>query len=134
MAKIGEVFPSKFLKVDDLKGRSVALTIKDVKLEESFGSTKPVLYFHGTEKAFTVNSTNARIITQLLTDDETDNWVGAKVTLTPVMRKIAGELKKVVDVTDARFDEAAQVGVPAAAAVAPVPLAHQEPQDDQIPF
>jgi hypothetical protein len=51
MRKVGDIFPSKFHQVDDLKGNSYTLTIKEVKLEESFGSTKPVLYFESTEKA-----------------------------------------------------------------------------------
>jgi hypothetical protein len=123
--KVADLFPSKFLKAEDMKGRAATLTIKEVKLEESFGSTKPVLYFQKTEKAFTVNSTNARIITQLLAEDETDNWVGAEVTLTPVMRKIAGELKRVIDVTDARFPEKQQPSPP------PVPV---QPEPDEIPF
>lgn len=108
MAKVGEVFPSKFIKADDMKGQTVTLTIKEVKIEEAFGSQKPVLYFQETDKALTVNPTNARIITSLLEDDETDHWAGARITLTPTMRNIAGQIKKVIDVTACWYER----GVP----------------------
>jgi hypothetical protein len=109
MAKIGDIYPSKFLKADDFKGQqNVTLTIKATPLEEPFGEQKTVLYFHETEKAFTLNPTNARIVVQLLEDDETDNWIGAKITLTPAMRNIAGQLKKVIDVTAAYFPQGQQ--------------------------
>lgn len=123
MPKVGEIFPSKYLSYDDLGGQPKGYTIKAVKLEEAFGTTKPVIYFNETDKAMTVNVTNARILTQLLEDDEIDNWVGAKVQLTPTMRNIAGQLKKVVDVTNARRGQAAPV------AQAPAPVIA-----DDIPF
>lgn len=134
MAKIGEVYPSKFLKADDFKGQpNVTLTIKAAPLEESFGEQKTVLYFHETEKAFTLNPTNARIMVQLLEDDETDNWPGAKVTLTPAMRNIAGQLKKVIDVTAAwRPAQPGQQGGPAGSF--PPPPAARSANDSDIPF
>jgi len=106
MTKIGDAYPSKYLKADDFQGRpNVTLTVKAAPLEDSFGEKKVVLYFYETNKAFTLSPTNARIIMQFLEDDETDRWTGAKVTLTPVKRQIAGQVKQVIDVTAAWFPQ-----------------------------
>jgi hypothetical protein len=132
MPKVGDIFPSKYIKPDDLKGQAVTMTIKEVKLEDAFGSTKPVIYFAERDKAMTVSPTNARIITQLLEDDETDHWAGAKITISTSMQPIAGQLKKVINVTAAWFDRNGQqaYAVPASAPVnAPAP-----PVTDDIPF
>lgn len=136
MAKVGDIFPSKFLKAPDFKGKSVTLTVKAAPVEESFGTHKPVLYFHETEKAFSVSPTNARILTSFLEQDDTDNWPGAVVTLTPTKRVIAGEVKDVVDVTAARFPAQATPQRQAAAAPAGVPTRQAPPpvDDDEIPF
>jgi hypothetical protein len=131
MPKVGEIYTSKYLKNEDLKGKSWELTIKQATVEDSFGKPKPVLYFVETDKCLTVQVGNARILTQLLEDDEITHWVGAKVTLTPVFRNIGGEVKKLIDITNARWDRGEQQA--AAASFAPALQAQAAPAFAQAP-
>jgi hypothetical protein len=156
MPKVGEIYTSKYIKNEDLKGKSWELTVKQATVEDSFGKPKPVLYFVETDKCLTVQVGNARILTQLLETDEINNWVGAKVTLTPVFRNIGGEVKKLIDITNARWDRGGQQATQPAQTFAPqaqaapafaqapqvvapvmagsVPQGGQPVADDDIPF
>lgn len=83
--KIGEAFPSSYIKVEDLKGRRVPVTIERVEVE-TLGQgkdqeTKPVVYFKGAQKGLVLNRTNANTITDLCGTDETDEWVGHRIVL-----------------------------------------------------
>lgn len=130
--KASEIYPSKYLKTDDLQGKSWVLTVKAVEMEDSFGEDKPVLYFDETDKKFTVQPSNWRILVSELAEDETDNWIGASVTLSPVRRKIAGELKNVIDITGATLGSA---DAPKPVRRKPAqPPAEPDIEEDEIPF
>lgn len=80
---INTVFPSKYLKSDELEG-DVTYTIKTVEIE-TLGQgkdkeDKPIIYFKETEKGLACNKTNANIISGLY-GNETDGWIGKQVTL-----------------------------------------------------
>ena len=49
MTSVSELFPSRFLKAADLKGRTVKAKIKKVEVEEigQDRDEKPVVYFEG---------------------------------------------------------------------------------------
>ncbi len=81
--KISEAYPSKTLKADDIQ-EDTTYTIREVQMEK-LGSgddadTKPVVYFEEVEKGFVLNKTNASTIEKLHGDD-TDDWIGKKITL-----------------------------------------------------
>lgn len=83
--KLSEVFPSKFLKVDDLDGE-VPVIIQSLKWErmkddDGKEEDKPVLYFLRVDKGLVLNKTNGLTIAEQL-GDETDAWVGKKIILT----------------------------------------------------
>ena len=79
--KIGEAFPSKYLKASDLQGRHVRLQIDKVQLEDiGDDAAKPVVYFQSKQKGLVLNRTNAQTITDAYGDD-TDHWRGAEVEL-----------------------------------------------------
>jgi hypothetical protein len=81
--KISEVFPSKFLKSDDLPDDEDALvTIVDAQLEPvgPDKEDKLCLRFREFEKALVCNKTNADVIGELYGDD-TDEWLGKKIWL-----------------------------------------------------
>lgn len=82
--KISTMFPSKYLKAEDLgdAGAEVDLIIRDLEIED-VGQKKektPVLYFKGKNKGFILNKTNAALLTKQYGDD-TDDWLSEPVTL-----------------------------------------------------
>lgn len=102
--KISEVFPSKYLTAADLNGKPYTLTIKTVTLEEmqthdSKKVNKPVAWFVGAQKGFVMNSTNAHIIAGLYGDD-TDKWIGQRITIYPTKVKAFGSMQDAIRVKE----------------------------------
>jgi hypothetical protein len=89
MPKIGDMFPSKWLRaqdITDLDMSEITLTI-DSSLQEEIGperEPKLVLYFREKvgkhEKALILNKTNIASIVKLYGDD-TDDWENQQITL-----------------------------------------------------
>lgn len=84
MPSITDLYPSKYLKSADIKGREPTVTIRAIEVEEITGQKgkehKPVLYFEGKEKGMVLNRTNADMIADFLGPDYTQ-WAGHAVTL-----------------------------------------------------
>ena len=82
MANINNLFPSKWLKAQDLGGKEVTVTIANMVMEdvEQGKGPQPVLHFHGKEKGLVLNKTNAMLIAHTYGPD-TDAWVGKAVIL-----------------------------------------------------
>ncbi len=93
--KLNDMFPSKWLRAQDLDGRPQLATIADVRLEqvEDGKPPKPVLYFKGLSQGLVLNKTNGQSIGAFLGDDTTQ-WHGQKVVLYPDRAPFQG---KVVD-------------------------------------
>jgi hypothetical protein len=91
MAKLNQIFTSPSLKVEDLNKKRVNLTIKEVEIKEFDGDQKPVLHFEETEKTFVCNKTNSNMIASLTEQDDTDDWVGYRITLRPDMTTFNGK-------------------------------------------
>ena len=82
--RFSEAFPSIHLSAADLKGQTVALTIKSVTVEE-IGlqkDRKPVVWFSDAKKGLCLNVTNGRTIKDLYGDDM-DAWTGQRIELFP---------------------------------------------------
>ena len=94
MMRLKEAFPSKWLKADDLGGRSHLVTIDRVTQEEvgqgADAELKLILYFAGKQKGVVLNRTNANSIAAKHGDD-TDDWGGAEVELYPEMVTFQGK-------------------------------------------
>jgi hypothetical protein len=93
---IDQLFPSNYLKASDADGNPT-YTMQDVKIEsmknrDGEEEEKPVLYFVEVEKGLVLNRTNAQVISGFYGDD-TDNWVGERVTLTSVDVSAFGQTK-----------------------------------------
>jgi hypothetical protein len=80
--KLNEAFPSNFLKCADLEGSELPLVIASATIEEIGTDRKLVLRFQGEEKALVCNKTNAMTIAHKY-GEETDDWIGREVILTP---------------------------------------------------
>ena len=89
--KISDAFPSNFFKADDLKNKTVSLTIESVAMEEVGDGTKPVVYFKGQNKGLVLNKTNAAMIEEIAATDEMDDWGGVRVVLYPARVDFQGK-------------------------------------------
>lgn len=89
MADYRTMYDSQYLYFVDLKGRDVTVTISEVRCVSVVGeggrkARKPILFFKEAkdQRGYVLPKTMARIVAQLYGDD-TDKWVGKRVTLFP---------------------------------------------------
>ena len=144
MPKLSDEFSSGSLKAEELQGRDVTLTIRgaEIKIFKDDGGgpeKKLAVQFAKTDKELICNKTNREIIATLYGDD-TDEWLGKKITLYPTRVAYQGKMTNAIRVRE---------WVPGAAA-APAPVAPVQPppppraevnvgaaaaeDDDDIPF
>ena len=96
--KLSEMFPSRFVKGDELNGKSVTVTIARVAAETvrpSPGSpeeTKFALYFTESKsgRGVILSKVLATQIARALGSDDTDDWPGRRITLYPESVTVAG--------------------------------------------
>jgi hypothetical protein len=81
-----ELYPGRFLKAVDFKGKQVTLKISEVKIEELVGDKGPqikgVISFDKTEKQWALNKTNGICLKEMF-GKKVQEWVGKRVTLFP---------------------------------------------------
>src|SRR5262245_62131935 len=95
--KRDDLFPSKYAKAEDLKGKPYVVeierapveTLKNTKGEEQ---RKVVLYFKGAKKALPLNLTNFDAVSDIAGSDETDDWPGTKIELYPSTVLMGGKI------------------------------------------
>ena len=79
-----ELYPGRFLKAGEFKGKKPTLTIAAVKIEELVGDTGPqikgVIRFERTEKELALNKTNGICLKEMF-GRKVQEWVGKRVTL-----------------------------------------------------
>src|SRR6185312_16828420 len=84
------LYPGRFLKAADFRGKDVTLTIKSVRIEKLVGEkgekVKGIVAFEERPKELVLNRTNGLCIKAMF-GRETDGWVGKKVTLWPAPMK-----------------------------------------------
>ena len=94
--KLNEMFPSRYVKGQDLQGRAVTVTIASVQPErmrpnpQSPELEKYVLYTVGGKKGIVLSKTLATQIAQALESDESEDWIGKQVMLFPKPMTVAG--------------------------------------------
>lgn len=132
MPLIKDLYPSKYLKADDVDemGGEVRAVIKALKIEElqdpEHGKQdKPILYFLRMDKGLVLNKTNAEIIATAHGPD-TDNWVSKEILLITEPVTAFGQTKPAIRVRVPRKSPAAK---PAAE---PTPAA--APAEEDTPF
>jgi hypothetical protein len=100
-----DFYPSRFLKVDDLKGRKVALTISRCTPEEigqgADKKTKLVAYFREIPKGLVVNRTNAEAMAELIGNDDEQAWPGHRIVLVPSRTQYQGKRVACIRVEEA---------------------------------
>ena len=94
--KLEEMFPSRYVRGQDLQGRAIHVTIARIHPEkmrpnpQSPELLKFVLYTAEGTKGVVLSKTLASEIAEILESDESDDWIGKKVTLCPVPMVVAG--------------------------------------------
>lgn len=80
--RASDIFDSKSLKADDIKGREPVVTIKAVTVKEFPDKTrKPYIEFEGAKKGLVCNVTNWNAIRDITGEDDSDNWIGQRIKL-----------------------------------------------------
>lgn len=83
-----ELYPGRFIKAGEFKGKKPTLTITDVKIEELVGDKGPqikgVISFKESEKQWALNKTNGICLKELF-GRKVQEWVGKRVTLFAAM-------------------------------------------------
>lgn len=81
-----ELYPGRFIKVGELKGKQVTLKITDVDLEELVGDKgqqiKGVISFEKTPKKLALNKTNGLCLREMF-GKKLPEWIGKRITLFP---------------------------------------------------
>src|SRR5262245_64994407 len=132
MARRDDLFPSKYLKCADLKGKPRVVEIEQAPIEmlknpKGEEQRKPVLYFKGAKKALPLNLTNFDAVAAIAGSDETNDWPGTKLELYPATTMMGG---KITDCIRIRPPQALPATPPPAA---PKPAVDPE-FDQEIPW
>lgn len=95
--KVSEMYPKKFATGEDLAGKEATLIISSIELESmrpdprAAEVQKYVLYFEKAQRGIILNRTIAEQIAQAVGSDESDDWIGKKITLFPLPMVVAGK-------------------------------------------
>jgi hypothetical protein len=132
MAKRDDLFPSKYLKAADLKGKPHVVEIEEAPIETfkngSDEDRKVVLHFVGRTKPLPLNMTNFDSVADIAGDD-TKDWPGHHIEVFPTTTEMKG---RVVDCIRVRKPQQGRL-IPPRAGAGPKPSPNQDP-DDVIPF
>ena len=97
MATRDEMFPSKYLKESDLKGKPATVVIESATTEvltskNGKEEAKTVLAFKGAKKTFPLNLTNWLSVAEITGEDDSDKWPGYAIELYPTTTPMDGKL------------------------------------------
>ena len=87
-----ELYPGKFLKSGELKGRKFTLTIKAVDAYEIDGEVRGGISFKETPKLIALNKINGLCLRAMF-GRKVQEWVGKRVTIYPDVVKEAGKMQ-----------------------------------------
>ena len=88
-----EIYRSKFMKADDLNGRSATYTVSSCIDEDVGNDRKLVLAFTETDRPLVLNTTNVTTMAELY-GPESDGWEGKQIKLVPATTQYQGKLVK----------------------------------------
>lgn len=131
MAKLTDIYQSKWLSAADLKNQEVIATIAGVTTDEFEAdgkkSVKLVCKFQGVDKALILNKTNSFTIKEISGQDDTDNWPGTVICLYPTMVQFGTKMTEAIRIKR-------PPAAPALASPAPVPptTAPAAPAENQV--
>jgi hypothetical protein len=129
MTTIRDLFPSRYLSGEDLKGQDYTLTMRRVVEEEmqvakNEKGVKAVLYFQEAKKGMVLNKTNALVIAQLY-GNVIEEWTGKRITIHPKRERAFGNDWVVIRIRPERPEAATPATPP------PDEDDHEEATDEQ---
>lgn len=125
-----QVYPSRYLKESDLRGRDVTVTIRKVEMVKIGDDTKPVAHFEGKDKGLVLNKTMFNAIAKATGELDSDNWEGQRITLYPTETEFKGETVACIRVRLRTSEN----GTKGRAPQPPPPDIDPEEDEDEIPF
>jgi hypothetical protein len=93
-----EVFPSNYLTSEDIPEQGIVVTID--RLEPARmpdGAMKQVMFFAEREKGMILNVTKWNVMERLY-GEESDDWIGERITLYPGETPFEGELRPCINI------------------------------------
>jgi len=128
--RLNEVFPSKYLKAEDLADgiggyRRVTVMIRETVMQDLGDERKAIVYFRGKDKGLVLNRTNADELQTITGSDDTDDWNGHRVMI--YVERVPFQGKKVPALRICAADDAQAANVAARNA----PRAAQAPPQRQ---
>lgn len=103
MPKLSDLFPSTYLKADDIPDEGLIVTITGCEMVElGMGAdkeTKPCLSFKEEKKGLVCNKTNCQTIATLTGSDDTDDWEGHKIKLITMEVAFQGKMGMAIRVS-----------------------------------
>jgi len=78
--RLDDIYPSIYMRADDLKGEDVVFTIREVERRDFDDGPKPICWFEESSKGLVLNRTNFKSIIKLHGDDS-DSWQGKRIAL-----------------------------------------------------
>jgi hypothetical protein len=142
MVNVNTVFPTKYVKAQDINGQ-VQVTIRAAVMEQLGDEHKLVVYFDGHEKGMVLNKTNANNLSNLY-GPESDGWIGKSMMLVSTFVDFQGQSTPALRLHPPQQQPQGQpgnqtvvvppasTGQPAYTEANPPPLGN--PVDDDIPF
>lgn len=127
--ELATIFPSKYVKASDLKGREVTVVIARAEVEKLGDDNKLVLYFQGAEKGLVTNRTNADRVSYLY-GSNTDQWIGHEIVLYVDLVSFQGRTVEAIRVKPPAKRADVQPPAPRIPASAATPI----DLDDSVPF
>lgn len=106
--KSNDVFPSKWLKAEDLDGEltvTIARVAKETFKDDGKDVSKPCAYFEGMDKGLIINKTNWKLLVEATGEEDSDDWAGKKVVLTIVDVDAFGDVVSAIRVKKAAVDK-----------------------------
>lgn len=134
MPRLSDLYPSRYLKADDLPEEGIIVTIRSVELEKmTDGKDKPVIYFDEIEKGLVCNKTNANTIGKMYGDD-TDQWEDERVTIFPSEVSFQGEMVDCIRVKPKKPKPEIKVVAGSKKPAQPVTQEEIDDEEDGTPF
>jgi len=122
--KISEMFPTKYLKAEDVGTLPAALTISDVLMEPmQDGLKKPVLKFHEIKQGLICNKTRCTALLSITGSDESTAWINHRISLFVGEENFKGDVFPSIRI---------KAAAPVQARSRPLPV--NKPAEEEIPF
>lgn len=85
---VADIYPSPWLRADDLRGHSARVQVSEAMVEElrqrdGSKETKIVLSFMGKQKKLALNKTQAMAMVKITGSEYYEDWPGAVIMLSP---------------------------------------------------